>query len=148
MGAEAEEDAKEAEKLKEKVEQLKKAGQVEEAEAIEQKAFGLEKKVEDARKKAKEANEKYTAVPEPLTVIQTMSKAEIAAMAQQEAIKRLVQATIKEQEVEMNSSQAIKHWDRQSEMIIAKNEQAEDDIEAAKKARKKALEDEERSAEE
>jgi hypothetical protein len=80
--------------------------------------------------------------------MQTMSKAEIAAMAQQEAIKRLVQATIKEQEVEMNSSQAIKHWDRQSEMIIAKKEQAEDDIEAAKKARKKALEDEERSAEE
>merc|ERR1712072_1386403 len=89
------------------------------------------KKVEDARKKAKEANEKYTAAPEPLTVMQTMSKAEIAAMAQQEAIKRLVQATIKEQEVEMNSSQAIKHWDRQSEMIIAKKEQAEDDIEAA-----------------
>ena len=123
-------------------EQLRREGKTEEASAKEKVAENLKKQAARVKELSNVPQ------PEPLTVMQSISKAEIAAKAQQEAIKRLVQSTIKEQEIERNSSQQIKQMDRQSEMIIAQKERAQEDIEAASKARKKALEDEQKAAEE
>ena len=112
-------------------EQLRREGKTKEAAAKEKQAESLKKQAVRVKEMSNVPQ------PEPLSVMQSISKAEIAAKAQQEAIKRLVQSTIKEQEIERNSSQQIKQMDRQSEMIIAKKEQAQEDIEAAQRLERK-----------
>merc|ERR1711988_14480 len=129
----------EAEDIEKEAKQLREAGKVE-------KALEKEKEVEELKKKAEEANKAFSAAPEPLTAAQTISKAEIAAMAQQESMKKLLQATIREQAIERNNTAAMKEMDKQSEMIIAKKEKYQEDIDAATKARKKAMEDEQKAA--
>ena len=95
-----------AEEALSEAEQLRREGKTEEASAKEKAAENLKKQAARVKEMSNVPQ------PEPLTVMQSISKAEIAAKAQQEAIKRLVQSTIKEQEIERNSAEVLgrKEW--------------------------------------
>ena len=85
---------------------------------------------------------------EPITIVESISKAELANQAHKDALKRLIHYTIREREIQQNYSKTSSYWDKMADEIARHKEKAQDDIAEAIEARKNALAEEDKAQEE
>jgi hypothetical protein len=145
VAAKAVEKREEVEKLSAQLE--KKTGA--ERDQLEAKISALKKEAHtlDAQAQSIAAAGKTIKHAEPKTMAESLSKVEIAAMASRDSIHRMIQSTLKEQEIQRNSTATVRDLDRKADMIAEQKDKAQSDYEDAKRQTKEALEQQEKDAE-